>query len=110
MYTGQADSRNYLQNEITGLVSNLEQEYRVVYFEKRFRESADLYREMRSLSLELDALVSSGMIGFGDFARIIHEGYIVPAEVQIESLKSWIKNCSNAPAGKKSRQMNTGSW
>ena len=90
----------YLRDEITGLVSKIEQEYGVVYSEKRFRESADLYREMRSLSLELDALVASGMIGFSDFSRIIHEGYIVPVEVQIESLKSWIKNgCS--PAGEK---------
>jgi benzoyl-CoA reductase/2-hydroxyglutaryl-CoA dehydratase subunit BcrC/BadD/HgdB len=87
----------YLQDEITGLVSKLEQEYGVAYSEKRFRESADLYREMRSLSLELDALVSSGMIGFGDFSRIIHEGYVVPVDVQIESLKSWIKNCGGAP-------------
>jgi len=91
----------YLRDEITGLISNLEQEYGVVYSEKRFRESADLYREMRSLSLTLDALASSGMIGFGDFSRIIHEGYIVPVEVQIESLKSWIKNCGSSPAGKK---------
>src|SRR5664280_2581757 len=41
------------------------------------------------------------VIGFGDFSRIIHEGYIVPVEVQIESLKSWIKNCGSSPAGKK---------
>jgi len=87
----------YLQDEITGLVSKLEQEYGVAYSEKRFRESADLYREMRSLSLTLDALVSSGMIGFSDFSRIIHEGYVEPVEVQIESLKSWIKNCGGAP-------------
>ncbi len=52
MYTGQADSSQYLQNEITGLVNKLEQEYGVAYSEKRFRESADLYREMRSLSLD----------------------------------------------------------
>jgi benzoyl-CoA reductase/2-hydroxyglutaryl-CoA dehydratase subunit BcrC/BadD/HgdB len=90
----------YLQDEITGLVNKLEQEYGVAYSEKRFRESADLYREMRILSLELDALVSSGMIGFGDFSRIIHEGYVVPVDVQVESLKSWIKNCGNSPAGK----------
>jgi len=101
MYTGQADSNKYLHDEITGLVSKIEQEYCVAYSEKRFRESADLYREMRSLSLELDALVSSGMIGFGDFSRIIHEGYIVPVDVEIESLKSWIKKCGNSPAGKK---------
>jgi len=37
-------------------VSKIEQEYDVAYSEKGFRESADLYREMRSLSLELDAL------------------------------------------------------
>jgi benzoyl-CoA reductase/2-hydroxyglutaryl-CoA dehydratase subunit BcrC/BadD/HgdB len=91
----------YLRDEITGLVSKLEQEYGVAYSEKRFRESADLYREMRSLSLELDALASSGMIGFGDFSRIIHEGYVVPVDVQVESLKSWIKNCGSSPAGKK---------
>jgi benzoyl-CoA reductase/2-hydroxyglutaryl-CoA dehydratase subunit BcrC/BadD/HgdB len=114
MYTDQADSSGappagaggflqrdkYLRDEITDIVSNLEQEYGVAYSEKRFRESADLYRKMRSLSLKLDALASSGMIGFGDFSRIIHEGYIVPVDVQIESLKSWIKN-SNSPAGKK---------
>jgi hypothetical protein len=87
----------YLQDEITGLVSKLEQEYGVAYSEKRFRESTDLYREMRSLSLELDVLASSGMIGFGDFSRIIHEGYVVPVEVQIESLTSRIKNCGGAP-------------
>jgi benzoyl-CoA reductase/2-hydroxyglutaryl-CoA dehydratase subunit BcrC/BadD/HgdB len=91
----------YLKDEITGLVRRLEQEYGVAYSEKKFRESADLYREMRSLSLELDTLVSSGMIGFGDFSRIIHEGYVVPVEVQIESLKSWIKKCGKSPAGKK---------
>jgi len=91
----------YLRDEITGLVSNLEQEYGVTYSEKRFRESADLYREMRILSLELDALVSSGMIGFSDFSRIIHEGYVEPVEMQVESLKSWIKNCGSFPAGKK---------
>jgi benzoyl-CoA reductase/2-hydroxyglutaryl-CoA dehydratase subunit BcrC/BadD/HgdB len=101
MYTGQTDSNKYLQNEITGLVSKLEQEYDVAYSEKRFRESAELYREMRSLSLELDALASSGMIGFGDFSRIIHEGYAVPVDVQVESLKSWIKNCGSSPAGEK---------
>jgi len=100
MYSGHADSNKYLRDEITGLVNKLEQEYGVVYSEKRFRESADLYREMRSLSLELDALASSGMIGFGDFCRIIHEGYAMPVEVQIESLKSWIKKC-NSPTGKK---------
>ena len=97
MYTGQANSSKYLQDEITGLVSKLEQEYGVAYSEKRFRESADLYREMKSLSLELDVLASSGMIDFGDFSRIIHEGYVVPVDVQIESLKSWIKNCGGAP-------------
>jgi len=101
MYTGQTDSSKYLQDEITGLVNKLEQEYGVSYSEKRFRESADLYREMRRLSLELDALASSGMIGFGDFSRIIHEGYVVPVDVQVESLKSWIKNCGSSPAGKK---------
>ena len=101
MYTGQTDSSKYLKDEITGLVSKLEQEYGVAYSEKRFRESADLYREMRSLSLELDALVSSGMIGFSDFSRIIHEGYVVPVDVQVESLKSQIKNCGSSPAGKK---------
>lgn len=101
MYTGQADRSEYLRDEITGLVNKLEQEYGVAYSEKRFRESTDLYREMRSLSLTLDALVSSGMIGFGDFSRIIHEGYIVPIDVQIESLKSWIKNCGSSSAGKK---------
>ena len=52
MYTGQTDSSKYLRDEITGLVSKLEQEYGVAYSEKRFRESADLYREMRSLSLD----------------------------------------------------------
>jgi len=67
MYTGQTDSSQYLRDEMTGFVSKLEQEYGVAYSEKRFRESADLYREMRSLSLELDTLVSSGRIGFGDF-------------------------------------------
>ena len=56
---------------------------------------------MRSLSLELDTLASSGMIGLGDFSRIIHDGYVVPVDVQIESLKSWIKNCSKSPVGKK---------
>jgi benzoyl-CoA reductase/2-hydroxyglutaryl-CoA dehydratase subunit BcrC/BadD/HgdB len=101
MYTGHADSNKYLQDEITGLVNKLEQEYGVAYSEKRFRKSADLYKEMRSLSLELDALVSSGMIGFSDFSRIIHEGYVEPVEVQVESLKSWIKNCGSFPAGEK---------
>jgi len=101
MYTGQTDSSTYLQDEITNLVSNLEQEYGVAYSEKRFRESADLYREMRSLSLTLDTLASSRMIGFGDFSRIIHEGYAIPVDVQVESLKSWIKNCGSFPAEKR---------
>ncbi len=100
-YTGQTDSRGYLKDEITGFVRKLEQEYGVAYSEKRFRESADLYKEMRSLSLELDALVSSGTIGFGDFSRIIHEGYVVPVDTQVESLKSLIKNCGSSPVGKK---------
>ncbi|MDD5169235.1 MAG: 2-hydroxyacyl-CoA dehydratase family protein [Syntrophales bacterium] len=100
MCTGQTDSSEYLRGEIIGLISNLEQKYSVVYSEKKFRQSADLYREMRSLSLALDALVSSGRVGFGDFSRIIHEGYVTPVDVQIESLKSLIKN-GNSAAGKK---------
>jgi benzoyl-CoA reductase/2-hydroxyglutaryl-CoA dehydratase subunit BcrC/BadD/HgdB len=99
MSKDQTDGSKYLEGEITSLVSKLEQEYGVTYSERKFMESADLYRKMKNLSLELEKLTSSGAIGFGDFARIIHEEYFTPADVQVELLRSWIKNCSSLPAG-----------
>ena len=83
----------YLQNEISNLIAEVERTFHICFSLESFTKSVNLYREMRTLSTELDLLLSRGNLTFSDFSAIMQKKCFLPVEEQIRMLKSNIAKC-----------------
>jgi len=81
------DFQSYLRNTAGEINRELEETFQVTFSLERFRESVSLYREMRNLGKALETNVARGFMSYGEFSRIIREGWFVPVEDQVHALK-----------------------
>ncbi|HOD64343.1 MAG TPA: 2-hydroxyacyl-CoA dehydratase family protein, partial [Smithellaceae bacterium] len=88
----QTDSRPYLRASIEGLIGELEKTCNVTFAPDKFRRSVSLYREMRELSKMLFASVADGSMSYGEFSRIVTEGWFIPVEDQLLVLQSALRD------------------
>ncbi|MGD0276780.1 MAG: 2-hydroxyacyl-CoA dehydratase family protein [Syntrophales bacterium] len=84
----QSASPGYISRRIHDLIYDLEHTFGVTFSLEKFQESAARYRDMRDLCKALEARVAQGMIGYGNFSRVIMENYFAPVEDQIQMLQT----------------------
>jgi benzoyl-CoA reductase/2-hydroxyglutaryl-CoA dehydratase subunit BcrC/BadD/HgdB len=84
--SAQTNSRAYLRNEIHLLIGELEKTFQVSFSMAKFRESVELYRQMRELSKALESLAREGKISFARFSLILEEASFYPPEEQLQIL------------------------
>ncbi len=83
-------SKEYLKQTINTLIDRLSRHYDVSFSGKRFVQSIELYRAMRSLARQLLAYVSQGKLSFREYIDIILKGNYMVVEDQIDLLKRYI--------------------
>jgi benzoyl-CoA reductase/2-hydroxyglutaryl-CoA dehydratase subunit BcrC/BadD/HgdB len=92
----QTDSEAYLKGQISDLIEDMERTFYVKFSGEKFKESIELYRNMRRLSKGLESLVAERKISFADFAGIIQMSSFLPVEEQIQLLESKLKEASTS--------------
>ncbi len=80
----------YLNREISQLVARLEETFSVSFSHELFKKSVDLYREARSIIMQLGKVVASGGMRFETYSELVHESYLVPVEQSVHRLKAAI--------------------
>ncbi|MBI5845422.1 MAG: 2-hydroxyacyl-CoA dehydratase [Deltaproteobacteria bacterium] len=96
----QADSSEYLRNEVRNLIASLEKHSGLEFSEERFARSAELYSSMRNLCRLLEAAVAERRLGFADFCETLSSANFLPVEDQIALLKSRLASLPPDPAPK----------
>ncbi|MEX2755222.1 MAG: 2-hydroxyacyl-CoA dehydratase subunit D [Candidatus Sigynarchaeota archaeon] len=94
---GAEPGQAYFKGEIGRLVASLEKDYHVTFSNRAFQESVEKFRTMRDLYLVLQERVAIGQLGFGRYARAVHEGYLQPVDKTIDMLRSLIQEPAAPP-------------
>lgn len=89
--------RCYFKGEIGRLVSALEADRHAAFSNQNFKESVELYRKMRDNCAVLQGLVASGQLGFGRYARAVHEGCFLPVEIAIKRFETMAREAAALP-------------
>ena len=92
-----ASGRDYFKGEISRLVSSIEKDHHVTFSNRSFQESVEKFRTMRDLCIKLQERVAIGQLGFGRYARAVHDSYLMPVEKAIDALKSLARESSASP-------------
>lgn len=100
----QTDAREYLRNEVSRLIEELEKRFHIRFTEKAFEKSIDFYREGRNRTQQLEERVAVGDMGFNAFAQITMETGFLPVEEQIKIFDSRLKR----PVGRRERRKGKG--
>jgi len=103
--SSQTNSRAYLQNEIHLLIGELEKTFQGSFSMAKFRESVELYRQMRELSKELESLVREGKISFARFSLILEEASFCPPEKQLQILTQAQQEFESIPSPPNSEKL-----
>ncbi|MCL1864323.1 MAG: 2-hydroxyacyl-CoA dehydratase family protein [Spirochaetes bacterium] len=100
-----AEAGNYLGLHLNRLISAVEKEYHIKFSGDKFAESIELYRTMRNLCREIEALVSKGIIPFYIFCEAVGEGYFTSVEKHIEKLKSVVNDYTSNSKNVKNKRI-----
>ena len=95
----QTDGTAYLRGRIETLIGELEEAFQVSFSLESFRHSVSLFREIRNLSRELERRVAEGLMSYTEFSRIIREGWFIPVEDQLLSLRKVLQGSSASVSG-----------
>ncbi|MBN2152392.1 MAG: 2-hydroxyacyl-CoA dehydratase [Candidatus Lokiarchaeota archaeon] len=94
---GAGVGRDYFKGEVGRLASSLEKDCHVAFSNRNFQDSVEKYRKMRGLHAVLQERVARGQLGFGRYARAVHEGHLVPVEAAIDTLQSLAREPPSNP-------------
>ncbi len=93
--TGEA-VRDYLAEQVDGLIASLEVEFGVRFSEESFAASVSLYKRMRELALHLEHQVALGRLSFEEFCGTMVRVNFLSVEQQIELLTTCLKSLPEA--------------
>ncbi len=86
----QTDAGEYLENEINGLIADLENEFGRNFSTDAFKKSIDHLEKRRGITLDAEDAVAQGRLDFQSFAKTLHLAWAMPAMHQPDGLAGWL--------------------
>ncbi len=88
----QTDTRQYLRNEVSAMIREIEGCFDVSFSGEKFKKSVELYREQRRLAMEAEKRVSQGKMRFVDYLEVSEANLFLPVEEQINALETLLQS------------------
>jgi benzoyl-CoA reductase/2-hydroxyglutaryl-CoA dehydratase subunit BcrC/BadD/HgdB len=86
------DPLNYLKQEISQVIDDVEWAFNKKFSHDKFRQTAEKYARMRSLCMDAESLVAKGSLSFSIFCSTVLSCYSLPVDEQIAALTKTISN------------------
>ncbi|MDZ7831542.1 MAG: 2-hydroxyacyl-CoA dehydratase family protein [Desulfobacterales bacterium] len=86
----QTDAGEYLENEINGLIADLENEFGRNFSTDAFKKSIDHLEKRRGITLDAEDAVAQGRLDFQFFAKTLHLAWAAPGMHQPDRLAGWL--------------------
>ncbi|MFP4532556.1 MAG: 2-hydroxyacyl-CoA dehydratase subunit D [Desulfobacterales bacterium] len=85
----QTDAGEYLENEINGLIADLEKTFDCHFSSDAFQKSIARLEKLRGISLAAEAAVAQGRLDFQSFAKTLHLAWAIPSGPNAEIPADW---------------------